>query len=338
MISQFFENVFGGRRGLFVLFFLAVTVTLVGGAYWVIAFVQNTTSQAEEPMMAEGIDSLSLIYVNYNASVDEYISAEAYLTMGDYLNDGGPTENVQVLTDLSRQEIVGYMLNHFVAGMQVNCSHCHNLQNYAADVWDDEEAMANKMRAREHLLMTQDLNQNWLTQLPSLTENKAPSGAQITCATCHFGQAQPITWPEGEFALPDDFRLPLDEPLYADEEDLLNVNARTDISLDTVQYNQQVMYYWNASLNVGCTHCHNSRYFPSWEVPAKFYATHMLQMTQHLAENYSETLGGQEPSCYMCHYGAPIPPGSAISVDVMPNQLVGDAGADEMSDASSDQP
>jgi photosynthetic reaction center cytochrome c subunit len=196
------------------------------------------------------------------------------------------------------------------------------VQNYAADEWDDEEAMANKMRAREHLRMTQDLNQNWLTQLPGLTEDKQPSGAQITCATCHFGEAQPVTWPEGEFALPDDFRLPLEASLSGEEIDLLNVNGRDDISLDTVQYNQQVMYYMNASMNVGCTHCHNSRYFPSWEVPAKYYAQHMLQMTQYIYEEWGDSLGGQEPSCLMCHYGAAIPPGAAQSVDVMPDVLV----------------
>jgi photosynthetic reaction center cytochrome c subunit len=81
------------------------------------------------------------------------------------------------------------------------------------------------------------------------------------------------------------------------------------------------MYYMNTSLSVGCTHCHNSRYFPSWEQAAKYYARHMLEMTQYLSQNYAETLGNQEPSCMMCHYGNIIPPGAAKSVADVPRML-----------------
>ncbi|MGF1507644.1 MAG: photosynthetic reaction center cytochrome c subunit family protein [Anaerolineae bacterium] len=321
MISQFLETIFS-RRIYFLLVFGAVTLVLAGSSFWVISFVRNETVEQSTAMEVEDTGELSLIYVDYYSNIPEYVSAEAYLTMGEYIRENEETQNVEVLVGLSPSEIVGYMLNHFVAGMQVNCDYCHNINNYAADEWDDEEAMENKRIAREHLLMTQDLNRNWLTELPALTDEKQPSGAQIACATCHFGQAQPVTWPTGEIALPDDFRLPLDEPLSATEQDILNVNAREDISLDAVQYNQQVMYYMNASMNVGCTHCHNSRYFPSWEVPAKYYAQHMLQMTQYIHQEWGDSLGEQEPSCLMCHQGAAIPPGAAQSVDVMPAALV----------------
>jgi len=45
-------------------------------------------------------------------------------------------------------------------------------------------------------------------------------------------------------------------------------------------------------------------------------------MTQHVYLEWGETLGGQQPSCNMCHQGAVIPPGSARSVDVLPAALV----------------
>jgi len=260
--------------------------------------------------------------VDYYANPDNFISPESYIAMAEYQQQFPETQNVQVLTGLNTTEIIGYMINHVSVGMGVNCTHCHTLENFAADEWDDPLAMENKNRARQHLLMTQDLNRNWLTELASVTPAKQPSGAQITCATCHNGEPQPQIWTGNVFALPDDFRLPLDEPISVDEQDILNVNARRDISLDTVQYNQHVMYHMNTSLNVGCTHCHNSRYFPSWEVPAKYYGLHMLQMTQAIWQDYGETFGGQEPSCNMCHQGAVIPPGAARSVEDLPDALV----------------
>lgn len=308
-----------GNRGVFLMVFGGVTTALVGLSFWVISFVSWQVAVEEE---LDVTDELSPIYVDYYFDVETVVSPEAYLAMAEYQREFPMPQNVQVLQGEPTVEIIGYMLNHFSGGMGVGCVYCHSLANFAADEWDDEVAMQNKMTARAHLWMVQDLNRGWLAQLPSLSEQKQPSGAQITCATCHNGQAQPVAWVPGQSNLPDDLRLPLDEPLSVTDEDVLNVNARTDISLDTVQYNQNIMYHMNVSMNVGCTHCHNSRYFPSWEVPAKYYALNMLQMAQFIHAEYSEVWGGQEPSCSICHQGAVIPPGAARSVDVMPAALV----------------
>ncbi|MEL7433092.1 MAG: photosynthetic reaction center cytochrome c subunit family protein, partial [Chloroflexota bacterium] len=230
------------------------------------------------------------------------------------------------------QELNGYMRNHFVAGLGVNCTYCHNINNFAAGPeWDGEDVPepteegavphpnweAHKANARIHLEMSQGLNQNWLANLGSLTDEKQPSGAQITCATCHYAQAQPQVWPEIS-SLPRDFRLPLDESMYGNRDDYLNITGDYSVGLDTVSNQQNIMYYMNSSMNVGCTHCHNSRYFVSREVPAIHYAQNMLNMTQYLNENYLDSMGGQMPSCWMCHRNAVIPPGSAVSVDVLP--------------------
>lgn len=311
---------FLGTRGAFLAVTATVTLVIVGVSYWVIAFVWQQARVDE----VEVDDALSAIYINYLNNADQYVSAESYLAMGEYARLYPEPQNVQVLVGLDTVEITGHMLNYFSAGMGVNCTYCHSLENFAADEWDDEVAMANKAMARTHLTMTQDLNTNWLTQLPELTDQKQPSGSQIICATCHNGQPQPQTWADDLMALPDDFRLALEpDVLYSVEEiGLLNVNARRDVSLDTVQYNQYVMYHMNDSLGVGCTHCHNSRYFPSYEVPAKYYSINMLQMTQYIWNEYGDTFNGKEPSCKMCHQGAAIPPGAAISVEVMPAPLV----------------
>lgn len=309
------ENLVGGKRNLFWFYFLMVTLVLVGSSYWVISYVWSRVQVADEIVIDE---ALSALYVDYYENPDDYISAESYIAMAEYQQQVNEPLNVQVLTGESTVNIVGYMVNYFSAGMGVDCSYCHSLQNFAADEWDDPVAMENKMLARQHLLMTQALNREWLGELDTLTDQKQPSGSQIICATCHNGEPQPQVWPDEIPSLPNDFRLPLTEA----ERNILNVNARADISLDTVQENQYLMYHMNTSMNVGCTHCHNSRYFPSFEVPAKYYAGNMLLMSEFIWNEYGETMGGQEPSCNMCHQGAIIPPGSARSVDVLPAALI----------------
>jgi len=303
-------------KGAFFGVFLIVTGALVLTSFWVVTFVYNQTQDEEEVRVD---DALSLIYVDYYEQASDYVSEASYLAMGQYRGEFPEPQNVEVLVGLDTNEITGYMLNHFSAGLGVDCTYCHTLENFAADVWDDEVAMANKDMARQHATMSGDLNQTWLTQLPDLADNKQPYGAQIACATCHNGVPQPVSWaddpPYGE-----PLRLPLDADtvISVEEQGILNVNARRDISLDTVQYNQEVMYHMNTSLGVGCTYCHNSRYFPSYEVAAKYYSLNMLQMTQYMWNTYADILGNQEPSCTLCHQGAPIPPGSVRSVEQMP--------------------
>lgn len=309
-------NIPRGRYTAFLIVFVIVTGALLTSSLWVLNFVLNRAQTTEEPA-----SELSLIYVDYEPEDEEYLDGASIRAMGNYIQAYPEPQNVQVLAGMSTQAIAGYMVNHVSAGLQVDCTYCHSLDNFAADEWDDEQAMQNKMTARAHLRMSADLNQNWLTELASLTDQKHPSGVQIGCATCHNGVAAPRTWPEDQSGVPDGFRLPLDEDLSFDALSSLKVNAREDISLDTVQYNQQIMYHMNDSMQVGCTHCHNSRYFPSWEQPAKYYAKHMLQMSQHINNEYADVLGGQEPSCQMCHYNNIIPPGAVKSAELLPSML-----------------
>lgn len=309
-------NIPKGRYPAFLIVFVVVTGALLVSSLWVLNFVLN---QAQDTV--EEDPELSLIYVDYSPTEEDYLDGASLQAMGNYIQAYPEPQNVQVLTGMTTQEIAGYMVNHVSAGLQVDCTYCHSLDNFAAEEWDDEVAVNNRLIARAHLRMSADLNQNWLTELGELTDQKHPSGVQIGCATCHLGVAAPQTWPEDQTGLPDDFRLPLDEDLAFDAISSLKVNAREDISLDTVQYNQQIMYHMNDSMGVGCTHCHNSRYFPSWEQPAKYYAKHMLQMAQYIDNEYTDVLGGQEPSCTMCHYNNIIPPGSIRSAELLPSVL-----------------
>lgn len=312
-----------GERGAFLFTFVMITLTILGASALVVTFVWQRV-RVDNSLQVDR--ALSTIYVNYYNSADNFVSADSYLAMAAYQREYVRPQNVRVLTGLDTQGVIGYMLNHISAGMGVDCTHCHSLENFAADMWDDPVGVANKRLAREHLYMVRDLNQEWIASLASLTSQRQPSGAQVTCATCHNGVPVPQAYPEDQDGVPDNFRLPLAENVVfsVENQGILNVNARRDISLETVQYNQYVMYHMNQSLGVGCTHCHNSRYFPSYDVPTKYYSLHMLQMSQFLVSDYSDSLRGQQPSCNLCHQGAAIPPGAARSADVMPASLVAD--------------
>jgi len=339
----------GGNLGLWLLANAMVAGGLLLAGYWVITFVAGTV--IGDPAVADNVEDyeLSPIYVNFRADVDEWVSAQAYIAMGAYQRQYEYPQNVRVLTNLTTQEINGYMLNHFVAGLHVGCVYCHSIEpdddglyQFHLYEWGDTDeinaAEQNKYNALRHLQMVQDLNINWIGNLDELTDEKQPSGSQITCATCHNGVAKMNPWPEEQDVLPDNFRLPLAAEYNHEPnvQSILNVNARDDISLETVQYQQQVMYHMNSSLNVGCTHCHNSRYFPSQEVPSFHYALNMLAMTQYITLEYGDSMVGddgeiKESSCSMCHYGNIIPNGAVRSVDFMPDVIVDPDVAEEFS-------
>lgn len=297
------------KQFVYVVVWLGVTAVLLVSSLWLLRFVRSETVAAEEEPVTNPL------FINYSTGNQEYIAPESLAAMAVYISQNVQPQNAQVLTGVLTAEIAAYMVNHVSAGLQVDCTHCHNVQNFGADEWDDEEAMARRVKARAHLRMVSDINQDWLVGLPALTTEKVPYGAQVTCATCHLGEPLPVAWDPELNALPDDFRLPLDDL------DQLLVTGNLDLSLDSVQVNQYTMYHMNTSLQVGCTHCHNSRYFPSWEVPAKYYALHMLQMNQHIRNTYLEDMGGQEPSCQICHRGNILPPGATIAPASMPAVL-----------------
>ncbi|MCB8948587.1 MAG: photosynthetic reaction center cytochrome c subunit [Ardenticatenaceae bacterium] len=282
----------------------------MSGALWVLSFVRGTAVSAAEDEVI-----LNQAYINYSTA-GSYVSSESTQAVQAYIAEFPEPQNAQVLTGMTTSEIWGFMTAYVAGGLQVDCTYCHNINNFAADGAEigDDTVAARKDNARLHLQMVADLNQNWLTQLNDI-EGKQPSGAQIICATCHLAEPLPVAWPENLHALPDDYRLPLDNL------DVLLVTGNLDVSLDAVQYNQHTMYHISESLGVGCTHCHNSRYFPSWEQPAKYYALTMLQMSQHIRDTYQESMNGQEPSCYLCHRNQVRPPGAAQAEVFLPDVL-----------------
>ncbi|NOK63168.1 MAG: photosynthetic reaction center cytochrome c subunit [Chloroflexi bacterium AL-W] len=249
-------------------------------------------------------------YVAYDPAGD-YFSPESQQAMAEYTTQFPEPQAVEILQGMSTAEISAYMVSQVSGGLKVDCTYCHDISNFAG------EGTAQKATARQMMLMTADLNQNFITQLPA-TVNQDVGNIQITCATCHNGQNIFETYPaEALVTLPKDFQLPLDLEYPGG----LVVTGQEDKSLDDVELNQNVMYHMNLSLGVGCTYCHNARYFPLNDVENKGYATTMLLMTQHLNENYLEAMNNKVPSCYTCHQEAQVPPGAMRDPSLVPAVL-----------------
>lgn len=250
----------------------------------------------------------SAIFVNYD-NTGNFIKPESLQAMTAYINQYPQPQNVQVLKGLTTAQIANYMVAQVSGGLKVDCSYCHNVANFGQE--DGYPAYAKKVRARAMMLNAADLNQNWITKLPS-----SVGGYQVTCATCHNGKPQFETYPTKiQNTLPNDFKLPLAKQYPG----VLVVTGDSSKSNPEVELNQYVMYHMNVSLGQGCTFCHNARYFPSYEIPQKAYAYTMLNMAKHIQDTYvapggkiaDGIMAGKTPSCWMCHQGARIPPGAA---------------------------
>lgn len=291
------------QRNQFGLGFVIVSVILLTSSVGIINWIR---SQVESLTLPPRTDPA---YVRYSTEPDEgeapYLLLESLQKMAEYGTEFPQPQNVQVLQGLSTAEISGYMVNQVAGGLKVDCSHCHNVNDFS------EDSNPNKVRAREMLAMTADLNQQFVSTLPP-----EAGGALITCATCHNGNAQFNTYPEKQDANPDQWRLLYDQL----GSETLQITGKDDSDLNKVVWNQQVMNHMNMSLGVGCDFCHDAAYFPGNSKPQKEWARTMLNMTTYMHENYQELLTGastepKEPSCWMCHQGNYIPPGAASSND-----------------------
>lgn len=281
-----FWVVFAGIGG----FLLLVALVLPAWIYGQLSKLDEQADLAAAPR--------DTAFVDYSISPRDYLRDESSTKMDEYTKQFPQPQNVQVLKGLSTTEISTYMVRHVSGGLKVDCTYCHNINNFS------EDALPTKATARSMMLMSADLNQNYIAQLPASVGNY-----QITCATCHNGKPVYATYPlEIQNTLPNDYQLPLE----LDYPGGLVVNGRLDKSLSDVELNQYTMYHMNVSLGQGCTFCHNARYFPSNEIEQKNHTIIMLQMSKHLWETYEPILNNRYPSCWQCHQRARIPPASAV--------------------------
>jgi len=271
----------------------AITMVLSIVAFWWIWWIVQPPAPKPIPESA--------VYNKYNPA-GNHLKPESLAAMQKYIKEHEQPQNVQILKGWNTKQISNYMVAQVAGGLKVDCSYCHNINNFADD------SNPNKVKARAMMLMSGDLNRSFVSKLPV-----SVGGYNITCATCHNGKPKFETYPtQIQNTLPNDYRLPLDREYPGG----LVITGRKDKSLDEVELNQYTMYHMNLSLGQGCTFCHNARYFPATGVKdggrdQKQHAIWMLQMAKHINNSYSPIMANQTPSCWMCHQGNTVPPGAA---------------------------
>jgi photosynthetic reaction center cytochrome c subunit len=271
----------------------AITMVLSIVAFWWIWWIVQPPAPKPIPESA--------VYNNYDPA-GNHLKPESLAAMQKYITENEQPKNVQILKGWNTKQISNYMVAQVAGGLKVDCSYCHNINNFADD------GNPNKGKARAMMLMSGDLNRSFVSKLPV-----SVGGYNITCATCHNGKPKFETYPtEIQNTLPNDYRLPLERE-YPGGLVITGVETK---SLDEVELNQNTMYHMNLSLGQGCTFCHNARYFPATGVKdggrdQKQHATWMLQMAKHINNSYSPIMANQTPSCWMCHQGNSVPPGAA---------------------------
>jgi len=270
-----------------------ITMVLSIVAFWWIWWIVQPPAPKPIPESA--------VYNNYDPA-GNHLKPESLAAMQKYITENEQPKNVQILKGWNTKQISNYMVAQVAGGLKVDCSYCHNINNFA------DESNPNKGKARAMMLMSGDLNRSFVSKLPV-----SVGGYNITCATCHNGKPKFETYPtEIQNTLPNDYRLPLERE-YPGGLVITGVESK---SLDEVELNQNTMYHMNLSLGQGCTFCHNARYFPATGVKEggrdqKQHATWMLQMSKHINNSYSPIMANQTPSCWMCHQGNSVPPGAA---------------------------
>jgi hypothetical protein len=88
--------------------------------------------------------------------------------------------NLQLLEDVSAEQLLRIMQNGFGQALNVRCSHCHVDGDWGAD-----EIRA-KRAAREMMLMVRSINRD-LEQMRNLDTEMAT----VNCSTCHRGELRP---------------------------------------------------------------------------------------------------------------------------------------------------
>lgn len=107
-----------------------------------------------------------------------------------YTQQEAPLKNIQAFPkDISRPELIDNM-RHFSFGLGVRCQYCHTGGDgisFEGVVFENDDD-PDKVKARFMIRMTEDLNKNVLTRIPQRDEPPL----EITCKTCHRGQAKPV--------------------------------------------------------------------------------------------------------------------------------------------------
>lgn len=227
---------------------------------------------------------------------DPWLGTDAWLAGvqagQEYIEAFPEPQNVQVLTGMSNADVWIYMLE--VSGdLGVGCQYCHSLTNFAEDTYPE------KMSGRVMFRLVNDLNGQFMTQLPEW------NGNYVRCATCHNGQ--PTHMPAFSPALATQGQAAMTElDTQAVDPDSAFVADHPDMGM------MLAMVAWMEE---------------NWD-------QYVLPRTQPIADpppvndgqkyhTYNET-SYSVPGCYTCHAGQRIPPAavSRAELDRLANQAL----------------
>jgi hypothetical protein len=190
---------------------------------------------------------------------------------------GGKLYNVQVLKQYSYVALLGQM-NYFTGALGVQCTYCHNVQNFAYDT-------PTKKIARTMIIMSNEVGQAWIAPVKHDYPNYAVNGA-VGCVTCHRGAPRlGVSWN----IVPVQF---------------LDYRYK---STKQVGYVVNSMYSAARSLGVNCLFCHNTADFISLQYyPTNQIAHRMWAMVDKINHEYLPA-NVKAVTCYTCHQGAKWP-------------------------------
>ncbi len=257
-------------------------------------------------------------------------------------------ENVQVLGHLPEEQFTRLMaaITEWIAPEE-GCTYCHNPDNLASD------DVYTKIVSRRMIQMTQHLNETWSDHV---------GGAGVTCYTCHRGNAVPeYIWTTDNASKDGPGFTPVEygqnranpnvgltsmtnEPFSAliVDKDSIRIQpqqalpAGTGASIQDTEQTYALMVHMSSALGVGCTYCHNSRVFSSWEEssPQRTSAWHGLEMVRNMNVEYLDPLASALPDnrkgpdgdapkafCMTCHQGAPKPLYGANMINDYPSLM-----------------
>ena len=143
-------------------------------------FMGNDNGQ-NKPSPTVGLSSLP-----YDPFTPYLLKAEAIRVNGTQALPHGNPQNIK-----NAETTYGLMM-HFSGGLGVNCTYCHNAQNFAG--WENNPPQ--KMTAWYGIRMVRDVNNEYITPLTSTfpVDHLGPAGdiAKVNCATCHQGANKPL--------------------------------------------------------------------------------------------------------------------------------------------------
>ncbi len=124
--------------------------------------------------------------LNYDPFTDYLAGKENIRVGGKAFPTSGSNAAIQ-----TTEKTYGLMM-HMSQGLGVNCTYCHNSNNFAK--WEDSRPQ--RVNAWYGIRMVRDINNNYITALGDVwpANRRGPHGdpLKVNCATCHQGVNKPL--------------------------------------------------------------------------------------------------------------------------------------------------